>query len=111
MFMADWIYEIKGFDPADKWRGAYSDEKECFRLVRDNCGLVNLINDALIPKDITPHIYEKPKVGDIGVIEYPDSILGLVGAILVNEGTWAFRSLGGIVISSDYKKRVSWSLS
>ncbi len=88
MWPADWCLLSWGCDPAEAFRGAYSDAAGARKIIGD--GMLVPTIDSVIE-----HLRrEVPREGDVGVIH----IAGLqVGAIRISD-KWAFRKPSGVGI-------------
>lgn len=47
IFAADCVLRLTGFDPAERWRGSYSTEKEAVVLLRRHGGVTGFVNEGL----------------------------------------------------------------
>lgn len=79
MWLADWIAELRGVDPAAAWRGAYDSPLGAARIVRDAGGMVAHVERVVAPLGIRRT--DAPCRGDIGIVE---SAGRLEGAIVTN---------------------------
>jgi hypothetical protein len=86
MVLADWINERRGFDPAAAWRGAYSTQEECDRILKRSGGIVALVDMVL--HGICPRT-DKPEAGDIAIVRTPKR----TGAICVSADDRALLSV------------------
>lgn len=81
LWVARWIEQERGFDPAAEARGAYHTALGCHRYVARNGGLVALAGRLLAGFEPTT----QPEPGDVGVVDAP---MGETMAIRASAG-WA----------------------
>lgn len=92
-FLADWVLEATGHDPAAAWRAAYDGPRAALRLQRELGGLwtltYRLAGEAGLPMRLTD-----PQPGDVGVV-----LAGCrqAGAIRTGKG-WAVLKRGGYAV-------------
>lgn len=103
-FVADYVRDVTGRDPASAFRGAYTNETGAMRLVRRYGSMAAMwrVHMAACDFDET----DSPEVGDVGVV--CDRAEQIVPAIRVADG-WAAKSKGGVVIE-DFPMIVAWSI-
>lgn len=93
LFMADWILDVRGIDPAGPHRGAYSGVREALRIVRAAGGLrplaASLAAAAGLPVREGP-----PRPGDVAVVQAGRR---QAGAIRTSKG-WAVLTPGGYAV-------------
>lgn len=85
MWVADWVWERSGSDPAANLRGSYDDEAGADALVAE--GLV-----AVVDREAGLARAETAVPGDVGVVE----IAGRQVAAICSETGWAFRHENGV---------------
>ena len=101
LFIADWVRETRGFDPAAAYRDRYATERHALRLVAAAGGLQALLAPCLAPLPRT----SDPVAGDVGVVLAGSSELA---AIRVGTG-WACKGRRGLVVTSA-DLLTAWSL-
>ena len=90
LFLADWVFQRTGADPAGEFRGAYATEGEAKRLIVRAGGMAALI-DRRMPGKRT----EEPERGDIGLI---DTLPGGETGGIVLAGSTAVIGKDGLMI-------------
>lgn len=90
LFVADWIAERRGFDPAEDLRGTYRTRRGCGRLLLRRGGLATVVAAAL--RRLSPTA--EPVPGDVGIVETRE---GPAMGIFCGADRWACRAERGIV--------------
>ncbi|PNG26999.1 hypothetical protein CR492_04665 [Methylocella silvestris] len=103
LFVADWIKAVHGFDVANGWRGAYSDERGARRALVMSGGLVRLMSLRMQAHGLAPT--DTPRPGDIGVVE---ATAGATAAIRGGRG-WICKTPEGIG-ASPFRVIGAWSI-
>lgn len=93
LFPADWIKVLTGIDPAQTWRGRYSDEEGAFAFVRECGGLIPTFATAAALAGL--RVTRQPKAGAVGVVHHPGVRGRAVGAICLGAGLWVARAASG----------------
>lgn len=94
LYMADWVLDQTGIDPAPHLRGTYASEEECDALLAREGGLLATVERCAAVAGLHRAAIEVP--GNVGLI-----VVGtarghdLVGAIR-GEGRWTFLTPRGI---------------
>jgi hypothetical protein len=86
LFVADWVREVTGIDPAAEWRGCYWSLRTARRLCRHHGGIVAAIcreMDALFSRT------DDPLPGDVGIVRAP---VGVRDGRLVQQEVGAIRT-------------------
>jgi hypothetical protein len=76
-FCADWVWFVRGVDPASAWRGSYSTEDELALILQERGGLVAHFDACLSQVGIER--VTSPKPGNVVIVETPQ---GLTGGVL-----------------------------
>lgn len=98
MILADWVKLRRGFDPAARWRGTYSDEAGAMALLKLHGGHAGIIDEALGAASRT----KEPGEGDVAVIRAPQGIgtIKRPGALCLGEGMVALMTIDiGLVMA------------
>lgn len=94
LFMADWVLEVRGIDPAGPHRGGYSGVREALRIIRAAGGLrplaASLARSAGLSAREGP-----PRPGDVGIVQVGRR---QAGAIRTRKG-WAFLTPSGYAVA------------
>ncbi|WP_062228791.1 DUF6950 family protein [Aureimonas frigidaquae] len=74
LWLADWVEECRGIDPAAHLRGSYCDEAEAEKVIVGHGGREAMIDALLAPLGIrgTQH----PQAGDIALVSLPSGVTG-----------------------------------
>jgi hypothetical protein len=80
MFVAEWVREQVGQDPAEPWRGRYSTERGALRRLRKAGGMIALVDTGLNAVGMTRTA--TPGRGDVAVVCGAE---GETGAIITGE--------------------------
>jgi hypothetical protein len=95
LWLADWIRARRGVDPGAGFRGTYSTEAGCARLVRRAGGLVALLDAAFLAAGLSQA--PRAQLGDVGVIAVATA-RGVEPAGAIRTGRrWAVRARGGLL--------------
>jgi len=95
MVLADWFVVQRGWDPVAEWRGTYSTEAECLRILEREGGIVSLVEK--IVHGICPRT-NSPQAGDIAIVRTPK----MTGAICVSESMRAILTTDiGLLIANE----------
>jgi len=91
--VAEWVRRERGGDPAAPWRGRYSTEMGCARLVAREGGLLAVLTRGagLAGLEAT----DTPRTGDIAVVQPREPGSQLAGAIHTG-AAWAVLSPTGV---------------
>lgn len=92
MWLADWILEVRGIDPAAAWRGSYTTQPGALRVIVKAGGMVAHVERVVAPLGIRRT--DEPARGDIAVVDAPE---GQRGAIVLSRSV-ARHGHGGIVV-------------
>jgi hypothetical protein len=94
LWACDWIKQSRSVDPGAPYRGSYSTQSGCARLLVEHGGLLNLATIAFRASGLLVTGQDAP--GDVGCIQTP---VGPALAILVGDARWAwFREQGPNVV-------------
>lgn len=95
LFMADWVLDQRGIDPAPHLRGAYDTEEGCDALLARSGGLLAVVEDCAARAGLVRAI--EPLSGSVGliVVRIPGERHAMCGAICTGR-RWAVLSPGGI---------------
>lgn len=90
--LADWVLNVRGFDPAEAFRGSYASQAEAEAIIAAHGGMATLIAAAI---DGRLAATDTPSAGDIGVVLVP-TLQGRAeaGAIFCGQ-RWAVPRTGG----------------
>lgn len=101
MFMADWVEQLDGVDPAAEWRFSYLDAKGALRCMDANGGLAKMAaRTGWEPVD-------SARLGDFALIEPgPNSHRQLQRFAVAGDGTWILRAPQGLLID----RRENWHM-
>lgn len=97
---ADWIRARTGIDPAEPWRGQYSDPASRTALLRrEGIGLTRLAKRAVALAGLQPT--DRPRLGDVGLIRvaWNDRQWRIAGISLGRENWWTASEGGKIVLA------------
>jgi hypothetical protein len=86
MLCADWIWFVRGIDPAAAWRDNYSTEEEQELILQQSGGIVALFDACL--SQIGIKRVTSPGRGDIVIVETPQGLTGgvLTGPMVMMRG-------------------------
>jgi hypothetical protein len=108
LWLADWVLERRGVDPAADLRGRYASELGCARLLKRRGGLPAVVSDCAELARLAPT--SAPLAGDVGVI------LGLtptgetaVGALCTGP-RWSILTVAGGIASVPARVLYAWSV-
>jgi hypothetical protein len=102
MFVADWVQQRTGLDPAASWRGTYSTAREQRDMVAAAGGLLAVVSVPMAALGFVET--EDPETGDVGVIRAPIAtedrgvVMHEVAAIRQRD-LWVARSLRSLFAS------------
>ena len=106
VFMADWVWAVRGVDPIADVRGSYSTEREFRRILRREGGFEKSCAVRLARVGYTPT--EAPAASDLAVVLAPFAVRGgkilrrPTGAICVSEKLSAVMTSDlGVVIADN----------
>jgi hypothetical protein len=116
MILADWIKARRGFDPAAKYRGTYSDEAGSRAILIQAGGLTRLVANTLREHGVKTT--STPLPGDIAVVRLPcrapwfgGIVMRPAGAIVVNHEMFAVMTQDrGVVISGKPRLVAAWRI-
>ena len=74
LWLADWVEECRGVDPAAHLRGSYCNEDEAEKVVAGHGGREVMIDGLLSPLGIRGTLH--PRAGDIALVELQTGITG-----------------------------------
>jgi hypothetical protein len=104
--LADWVREVRGFDPADGLRGTYGDPAICARGAAFAADPAPVLRRAFAPLDLT----DVPAPGDValvGVFGQPHAM----GALRLRRGAWAIKTAGrGAIVLKSVRLHLCWSV-
>lgn len=106
LMLADWVAELRGFDPAADLRGTYGNPEFCpiGRRYRDNPEPV--LRAAFMALPVT----DTPAPGDIALVQLRGSP-HLMGAVRVDARNWAMKpERGGLMVTRAVVPVVAWGL-
>lgn len=93
LWIADWVHECRGVDPAEEWRGTYSVKFGASRIIYRAGGVVPLVDGAMVRCGFMRTA--EPKVGDIAVAK---TMGGECGAVVTGDGFSAFLGDHSVVV-------------
>jgi hypothetical protein len=107
---ADWVCKIRGFDPAENFRGTYQTAGECQRVHRFFTDPVGAIAPHLSSVGIERT--DNPKPGDVGIVlTPPDGGAARPHMALFVGSFWALKAQTGEVITfKPFKIIATWSV-
>ena len=76
LFLADWVLECRGVDPAAPWRGAYRGWFGAARIIHRAGGMAELVGKAVAPFGL-PKVADTRR-GDIAVVRAPEGERGAI---------------------------------
>lgn len=85
MWLAEWVGQQRGFDPAANWRGRYRTAMGATRILRRRGGAVAHLDLCLAPFGVRRT--REPRRGDIAVVRAPE---GDTGGIVLGHGVATF---------------------
>lgn len=94
-----------GRNPAAHLVGTYSDTAGCLAVLILNRGLLRLVQ--AICRSVGAKRTNEPKPGDVAVVNWSRRHFG---AIRTPSGKWAIKATDGLVITSDCKPLMIWSI-
>ncbi len=71
LFVADWIVEARGVDPAAAWRGRYASAGGCERLLRREGGLEEVFARLAERHGFTERAMADAQEGDVAILMLP----------------------------------------
>lgn len=89
---SDWVWRVRGVDPAEDVRGLYDDRLSCHRLtgwLRDPVAAFGGRMEA-----IGLHRVQVPLAGDVGLVRLPDARREVVAAVYLGD-CWAIKGEHG----------------
>ena len=114
LFIADWVQEETGIDPAAEYRGTYCSERQARDLVKTVGGPERLLQRCLAHANCTRT--EHPQRGDVGLVmvgakRWRDRILLLpTAAICVRPKMWAVKATDSAsVLIQNFPVRAAWT--
>lgn len=81
---ADWVLASTGKDPAEKWRGAWTNKDDGLKLLRREGGATAFASKAMTRAGFS--LTENPQAGDVALVWSP---IGKVGRKMINRPTGA----------------------
>lgn len=111
LVLADWIKAARGFDPAARFRGHYSDRDGAERYLMVNGGLLSLVTETLHDAGMTAT--SAPRPGDIAVVRAPCAeragiAMSDTGAICVAPDRFAIFTPDAGVVIAPLPLRAAW---
>jgi hypothetical protein len=112
MMVCDWVRLETGVDPAERYRGVYTNEDEAQALHRKDGGFVFIVREEFERVGLVETA--GPQTGDVGIVDAPLRMSGrlpVCGAVLaVRLGSfWAVRAMRG-VRASELPTIRAWAL-
>ena len=96
LFAAGWAMQMTGIDPAADWRGKYSTEQGCARILKRHGGLLTLAANGAQRAGLIST--ETPSIGAIGVLEV-ETARGRDLALAIYVGSfWSLLSPDGLLM-------------
>lgn len=110
LWLADWVMECRGGpDPVARWRGHYSTELGCARLLKREGGMVALVHSAAATAMLAAT--NDPRPGDIGLVwGMTPRGLGDIGAIKTANGWAMLKHGGGLAMTPRVFVKASWAV-
>lgn len=96
LWLADWVLEQRGIDPAADLRGRYSTARGCARILKRAGGVAKIVGRCATIAGLAPTT--DPQPGDVGVV-IATNARGKdeeVGAIKAGADRWAFLTPTGL---------------
>jgi len=106
LMLADWVAEVRGFDPAADLRGTYGNPEVCpvGRRYRDNPEPI--LRAAFLPLPVT----DAPMPGDVALVQMRGSPF-LFGAVRVDGRNWAMKpETGGLTVTRAVVPVTAWGV-
>lgn len=93
LWAAAWIAKLHGRAPGAQFRGTYTTQDECRRIIEDHGGLLALLRRELVSFGLSET--SEPKPGDVAVVRV---LQHQVGAIKTERGV-AFKTPKGVAMA------------
>lgn len=107
-FVARWVEQERGVDPAEPWRGLYATAEACQALLTAQGGLVDIMRRGFLSCGLQPT--QDPSIGDVGAVKVVTARgVEAVGAIRTTIG-WAMLTSTGIRASRRTYCLAAWSV-
>lgn len=116
LFVADWIEQIMGADPAAAYRGNYADEHQGRALIKAHGGAVALAERLLSGIGCAASDAAAAAIGDVALVRVATAradgkaMFAPVGAICVRPGLWAIKSTGATLTLGKFPVVRAWTL-
>lgn len=69
IMLADWVVACGSPDPAEPWRGNYSDERGAYEVIREAGGMIPLVDAGMkLASGVRLDDPEAAQTGDVGVV-------------------------------------------
>ncbi|MDR6952290.1 hypothetical protein J2X65_001645 [Ancylobacter sp. 3268] len=104
LIAADWWRVNHGTDPAEGWRGTYSDEASCRARLAEHGGLLRVVRSGM--RRVGARRTFEPRLGDVALVRAGHL---LVGAIALGDGRWIGKSPDGVSRLRTHHV-IAWSL-